>query len=83
MGTAIEIEVRLYHALKKYLPHPNEDFLCKITLPAGATVAEAANRLKIPSDHATLAFVNGNRVEPGMVLRDGDRLTLMQPAGGG
>lgn len=83
MGNTIEIEVKLYHSLKRYLPCQSDDFSCKIMLPAGATISQVKDSLQIPQDIVLLAFANGVRVEQDRVLRTGDRLVLMQPAGGG
>ena len=56
-----------------------------VGLAEGATIKDLLNVLKIQQDHQKFvtAFVNGeekNRVTP---LRNGDKITLLLPIGGG
>ena len=54
----------------------------RVSLSAGATVADAVAAADL--DAATMACVtgfavHGERVEPGMVLADGDRMEMLRP----
>ena len=56
-----------------------------IGLESGSTLADALASLGIQPDHQAhvRGFINGRPATPAAVLRDGDRLYLMVPAGGG
>lgn len=64
---------------------PGEVDLVTLTMPAGATVAEALRRSGLVERHAVLATqplrvgVWGRVCEPGRVLRDGDRVEVYRP----
>ncbi len=81
---SIEIEIRLYHALRKYMPPGHEDsFSLPLSLPSGANVAQAMAALNIPEGLHVSILLNGVRCDPEKVLASGDVLTILQPAGGG
>lgn len=54
-----------------------------IALDEGASIAEMITRLEIPVKDLAVALVNGKRAEPGVILRDGDTLSLFPLIGGG
>ncbi len=80
----IHIEVKVYHGLRKYLPEGENNGLSRgLSLPDGATVAQAIAALNIPSDEYVIIFLNGFMCRPDRALSSGDVLAIMQPAGGG
>ncbi|MGH8161471.1 MAG: RnfH family protein [Gammaproteobacteria bacterium] len=50
-----------------------------LRLPAGATLAEALDRLGVSADDARRAGIWGRRVAPDTPLRDGDRIECYRP----
>ena len=56
-----------------------------VELEAGATVTDLLNIIKIQQDHQRFvtAFVNGEEKNRSAVLRNGDKVTLLLPIGGG
>ena len=56
-----------------------------VELAAGATVTDLLNIIKIQQDHQRFvtAFVNGEEKNRSAVLRNGDKVTLLLPIGGG
>ena len=50
-----------------------------VELPEGATVAMALAGCGLPQDGIGACAIFGERVAPGVVLRDGDRLELLSP----
>lgn len=81
---SIEIEIRLYHAFRKYMPPGHEDgFSRSLSLPSGASVAQAMAAVNIPEGLPVAILLNGIRCGPEKVLTSGDVLTILQPAGGG
>jgi sulfur carrier protein ThiS len=75
----MHIAVRCFASLARYAPAQAEGY----ELSPGASVAELIAALGIPSSEIKLVFVNGNHVEPGAVLAEGDRVGLFPAVGGG
>jgi molybdopterin converting factor small subunit len=82
MPETITISVKLFAALKKYLPPKSEDET-SLTLPAGATVQDAIAALNIPSDHAAMLMADDSYVERETPLTDGLQLSIFPPLAGG
>ena len=81
MAGTITISVKLFATLKKYLPPGNEGL--KLTLPAGATVQDAIDALKIPREHAGMLVAGDTYVEVNTPLTDGLQLNIFPPLAGG
>lgn len=58
---------------------PRRHVSVTIALPDGATVADAVQASGVPVDGILGYAVFGERVEPAMPLRDGDRVELLRP----
>lgn len=79
----VRIEVRLFNAIARYGGPAGRRQ--KLTVPAGTTVGELADRLGIPRAALYLVLVNGRDITPGLVgdgirdyhvLDDGDVVAL-------
>ena len=79
----VRIEVRLFNAIARYAGPAG--LRQKLTVPAGTTVGELADRLGIPRAALFLVLVNGRDITPGRVgdpvrdfhvLDDGDVIAL-------
>ncbi len=79
----MEIEIRLYHGLSKYLPPGEGEFSRKIHVAVGATVADVLAELGVPRRDGLILFIGGKSAEWNHILQPGDVLTAMLPAGGG
>jgi molybdopterin converting factor small subunit len=82
----MEVEVKLYAALRRYRPAaapgaPHHPFT--LSLADGATVATLMTELGIPERMINAAAVNDEAVEPSLTLQDGDRVSLFPPTAGG
>ena len=57
----------------------------RVTLPAGTTLSGLLDHLGVEPRHQphVAAFVNGERIRPPSVLKDGDRVVLQVPISGG
>ncbi|MFO7750671.1 MAG: MoaD/ThiS family protein [Desulfobacteraceae bacterium] len=75
----IEIDLKLFVTLAKYLPEESEPF----RVAPGTTVEMVMENLNIPKNLVKLIFINGKREKPGYVLQQNDRLGLFPPVGGG
>jgi molybdopterin converting factor small subunit len=80
----VTVEVELFATLTAYLP-PEHDHggRVRIDLPEGATVADLASRLGIPTDLPRVALVNGENAEAEHRLRPDDEVTFFPPLAGG
>lgn len=82
MATTITISVQLFATLKKYLPQGSEE-KAVLTLPAGSTVVDVIDALKIPRDHAGMLVAGDTYVEKETPLTDGLQLSIFPPLAGG
>jgi len=82
MADTITISVKLFATLKKYLP-PGSEEGASLTLPAGSTVLDAIDALKIPRDHAGMLVAEDDYVEKETPLTDGLQLSIFPPLAGG
>lgn len=57
---------------------PRRHLAAQLELPAGATVADAARDCGIPLDGVAAYAVHGESAAPARVLRDGDRVELLE-----
>ena len=82
MADNVTIAVQLFATLKKYLP-PGSEEKAILTLPAGSTVLDAIDALKIPRDHAGMLVAGDTYVEKETPLTDGLQLSIFPPLAGG
>ena len=75
----IHISLRLFASLSQRMPENHNKF----PVPPGTTVGEVLSSLGIPEDDARLIFVNSRRAELTSILKDGDRMGIFSPVGGG
>jgi molybdopterin converting factor small subunit len=76
----IEINVRLYGALKKYAPGDQTDFM--LVLEPGTTLGDVLCKLSIPED-SHVALVSGRRIANDVQFENGATLVLFPPVSGG
>lgn len=78
----MRIEVRLYATLR--LLHPEAPAgVMTVELPERSTVADLLGRIGVDPAKIHILMVNGVGQEPDIMLRDGDRVGLFPPVGGG
>ena len=75
----IYISIKLFATLNIFLPDEPDSY----PLPKGTMVQELIEKLKIPVKDAKLIFVNSRRVLLTAVLKNGDRVAIFPPVGGG
>lgn len=75
----IKIELKLFATISRYLPDSPDPFFVE----EGVTIQDVADQLGIPKSEVKLTFVNGRLCPPGHILKDGDRLGIFPPVGGG
>ncbi len=79
---AIEVRVRLFADLRRYLPHGLDGPLA-FRLPAGATIASVLEQVGVPPEQEVTAGLNGRLAQPSTAVADGDELDLFSPMEGG
>ena len=79
----MKIDVRLYATLSDYLPNEKGQNPLKFEVRDGAQVRALLQELGIPPEPVKLVFINGRRATLDTILKDGDRLGVFPPIGGG
>jgi molybdopterin synthase sulfur carrier subunit len=73
------IEIKLYATLQPYAP-PNAS---SYPIESDTSIETIIRSLKIPGDQVKLVFANGVRCNMDTIVKDGDRIGLFPPVGGG
>ena len=79
----MKVEVHLYATLAKFLPEDAEDRTCWVELAEGEGVDAVMRRLEVPEKSVKLIFINGVHAGKTAALKEGDRVGLFPPVGGG
>lgn len=77
--TSIHVQIKLFATLSKYTPAASGHY----PLASGMTAGELANHLNLPVNQVKLIFINGRKRLPDAVLKEGDRIGIFPPVGGG
>ena len=75
----ISIDLKLFATLQKFSPQA----LGAHVIEPGTSVRALVQQLGIPEKKAKLIFINSFKVTLDSVLKDGDRLGIFPPVGGG
>ena len=73
------IELKCFATLAKFVPEDGDDY----PIEQGETVEGVIVKLGIPVEEVSLMFINSARAYLHSELKDGDRLGLFPPVGGG
>ncbi|RDV83569.1 MoaD/ThiS family protein [Ammonifex thiophilus] len=79
----MRVEVRLFGGLEKFVKDVRFGEGFPVDLPEGGRVAELLDRLGIPPSQVFSVLINGRHASLADVLREGDRVALFPPLGGG
>lgn len=79
----MKIEIKLFASLTKYKNNPRIQADGYMDIEENATISEVIEILKIPEELIKLMFLNGIHAKKERGLKDGDRLGLFPPIGGG
>ena len=79
----MKIELHLYASLAKYLPSDAVAKTCFVNTGDSVDVDGIIERMNIPAESVKLVFVNGIHADRQAPLKDGDRVGLFPPVGGG
>jgi molybdopterin converting factor small subunit len=80
----VNIEIRLFASLRRYLPSSASKSSATLDVPAGATITTVLEKLGIPAGAAHLTLVDGTQ-ETNMdrKLEEGCTLSVFPPVAGG
>lgn len=79
----MKVEVNLFASLSRYKPEHTRGDSWLMDLNDGITVEELLQLLNVPGDEVKLIFINGVHVERDTILKNGDRVGIFPPVGGG
>jgi molybdopterin synthase sulfur carrier subunit len=79
----MNVTVKLYASLSRYGQGKRAGTPFEIELPEEATLEELIKQLNIPMEETRITFVNGIIQEPDWRLKDGDKVGIFPPIGGG
>ena len=79
----MQVEVRLYAGMREYAPHLLIGQPQIIEVPEGASGQELVQVLGIPDDVPKILVINGRKEDLLYQLKEGDRIGVFSPVGGG
>ena len=79
----MRVEIRLFGNLGSYVSEGSNRSSFTNVLERETTVQEVVTELNIPAEIYFIVVVNGMRVNPDYILKDGDQVNLFRPTGGG
>lgn len=79
----MRIRVNLFATLARFKPDTAGEGPWDMECREGTTVADLLGLLNIPSDKARIIFVNNIHAKKETVLKEGDRVGIFPPVGGG
>ena len=79
----MKVAVHLTATLRAYLPPETRGDSVVLDVPAGTTVDQVVDSLRIPSELERLTVVNGLDATPDQRLVEGDVLSVFPPPAGG
>jgi sulfur carrier protein ThiS len=79
----MKIEVNLYATLSQYIPGGNKGSTHIVDVEEGTTVSDLLHQLGVPTQSAKLIFLDGMHSNLDEELKEGNRLGVFPPVGGG
>jgi molybdopterin converting factor small subunit len=79
----MKIAVKLFASLARFMPDKNIKKPYIIEIQKGTTISDVFKSIGIPEDAVKLIFLNGLHATTDQILKDGDKLGVFPPLGGG
>jgi molybdopterin converting factor small subunit len=79
----MEVTVKLFANLRKYLPPESDGRKVVLKVPEGTTIREVASSLKVPEQLLQIVLVNGNNASLDESLSEGDEISIFPYMAGG
>jgi len=77
----MKVEVRIFSTLRKFVSSSEKPM--KVTLDEEATINDLLNFINIPPQKVKFTFVNFRQEPSTYRLKEGDRVGIFPPSGGG
>lgn len=81
MSEQIEVSVKAYGHLRRFLPDEAEEI--SHSVPAGTTLQDLLEDLEVPDEEVWIVSLNGVRAPLSSQVQAGDEVGLFPPIGGG
>ncbi len=79
----MKVDVNLFATLVKFKPENTGKASWPVECDEGISVGELLRILKVPSTKARIIFVNNVHADEKTILKQGDRVGVFPPVGGG
>lgn len=83
----MEIPVKLFGALRHYLPAGSGFNSCTVTVEDGANLDNLLDKVPVPRDQSYMVLLNDTKISqeqyPDTAIQDGDDVVLLPPIKGG
>ncbi|TYO97227.1 MoaD/ThiS family protein [Desulfallas thermosapovorans] len=79
----LQVEVRVFSGLEKFLPGVGFGQPLPVELPAGATIRDLLHKIGVPEDQVFTVLVDGRHQTLDYTTTSGERISLFPPVGGG
>ncbi len=79
----MRVEINLYATLTRFLSEQGRNGGNVIDVSEGATAGDVLQQLNVPDEQVKLIFVDGVHGGRQTILKDGSRLGVFPPVGGG
>jgi molybdopterin synthase sulfur carrier subunit len=79
----MHVRVRLFAALRKYLPSGATSDALIVELAEGASVCDAIAAIGIPAEHARMITSENRQLDESARLQDGQEISVFPPLAGG
>ncbi len=80
----MQVKVKLFASLRKYLPEGAAGSQATLELPEGATVRDVLKQLQVPEEMARIVMIDGEHCpQLDQPLSEGQTLSIFPPMAGG
>ena len=79
----MQIQVKLFASLTRYVPGIRPGYPFEVDLPDGVSLADLVRQLNLPQAEVKVIFVNARAQPLSYILYPGDEVGLFPPVGGG
>ncbi len=83
LTTTMNVQLKLFATLRKYLPPGTQGSACDVALPDGARASDLLSQFGVPVDEHLIILVNGRGADPDALLKDGDVVAAFPAMAGG